>query len=160
MGQELAKEQVPKIQHLKEVSSDAKYGAIPLEFVVNQHLGSGTQYGAVDCVSGNWHETQACSCPSLQQEKCLGLQTDAGGSEIANVNISSSSRCPTLCDVPASIKIENSDILPCSTENVRKASLYSDLSSLKIKNEIPDDNVDDLDHIVLKERQRMLLARY
>ncbi|KAK4276369.1 hypothetical protein QN277_019326 [Acacia crassicarpa] len=57
------------------------------------------------------------------------------------------------------MKIEDSESFLSSSENGGKESPQSNLSILKVKREIPDDNVDDLDHIVLKERLRMLLAR-
>lgn len=58
------------------------------------------------------------------------------------------------------MKIEDSESFLSSSENGRKESPQSNLFILTVKREIPDDNVDDLDHIVLKERLRMLLARY
>ncbi|XP_028803080.1 uncharacterized protein LOC114758220 [Neltuma alba] len=57
------------------------------------------------------------------------------------------------------MKIEDPESFLSSAESGRKDTPQSNLFTLKVKREIPDDNDDDLDHIVLKERQRMLLAR-
>ncbi|KAF7816329.1 uncharacterized protein G2W53_030298 [Senna tora] len=134
LAQELDKEQDPKSQDLKKVSFKAKCG-------------------------GNLHENQAYFCPSLQQVKCSTLKTDAGGPAIAGVNIINLPQCPTLCDAPGVIKTEDSEVILSSIENGRKSSTQSYFPTLKVKKEVPNDFVDDLDHIVLKERQRMLLAR-
>ncbi|XP_054818647.1 uncharacterized protein LOC129318107 isoform X2 [Prosopis cineraria] len=108
---------------------------------------------------GNWHETQARLCPSLQQVKCPNLSTDMGEAEIACVTIDSLPQCSIFCDVPASMKIEDPESFLNSDENGRKESCQSNLVTLKVKRLIRDDNDDDLDHVVLKERQRMLLGR-
>lgn len=160
MVQELIKKLDPKSQDLEEVSSEAKCGIQPLDSGVNQNLESGSsQNGAAISVGGDCHKTQAYLCPSLQLVKCPTLKIDAGGSEIAGVNINSLPECPTLCDVPGSVKIEESEVLLNSIENGRKSS-QSDSPTVEVKKEIPDGVADDLDHIVLKERRRMLLARY
>ena len=91
----------------------------------------------------------------MQQVTCSKVQTDARGEEKTSINISSLTQYPKLCDVPTAIKVEDSDI-----DNGRETSLQSDFPAPKVKQEISEDIVDDLDHIVLKERQRMLLARY
>lgn len=95
----------------------------------------------------------------MQQVTCPTIQTDASGVKETSVNISSLPQRPMLCDVTAAMKVEDSEILSSSVNNGRKTSLQLDFPAPKVKMEISED-VDDLDHIVLKERQRMLLARY
>ncbi|KAE9615070.1 hypothetical protein Lalb_Chr04g0251401 [Lupinus albus] len=56
------------------------------------------------------------------------------------------------------LQVEGSEILLSSVDNGKKNSLQTDFPAAKVKREIPED-VDALDHIVLQERQRMLLAR-
>lgn len=72
--------------------------------------------------------------------------------------------CSTICDVPVTTKVEDSEILSSSVDNGGNrngnASFQLDFPTLKVKEEICEGSVDDLDHIVLKERQRILLARY
>lgn len=120
----------------------------------NVLLSGSSQYGAVVCIIGcNWKETQAWLCPSLKQVTCSTVRIDANGEEKTGVETSISSQCPRLCNVPATVKVD-------SVVNGRNASLELDFPVLKVKKEIPEGIDDDLDHIVLKERQRMLLARY
>ncbi|XP_019432744.1 PREDICTED: uncharacterized protein LOC109339707 isoform X1 [Lupinus angustifolius] len=92
------------------------------------------------------------------QVLCPAFQTDAGGVEKTSVNVISLPKLSLLCDVPASVKVEGSEILLSSVDNGRKTSLQIDFPASKVKKEINED-VDALDHLVLKERQRMLLAR-
>ncbi|CAL0307660.1 unnamed protein product [Lupinus luteus] len=98
-------------------------------------------------------EYEDCSLQVL----CPAFQTDASGVEKTSVNVVSLPQHSLLCDVPASVKVEGSEILLSSVDNGRKTSLQIDFPGPKVKKEIPED-VDALDHVVLKERQRMLLA--
>lgn len=70
--------------------------------------------------------------------------------------------CSTTSDVPVTMKVEDSDILFSNGDNGGNgnASSQLDFPGTKVKEEIYENSVDDLDHVVLKERQRMLLARY
>ncbi|KAK7276232.1 hypothetical protein RIF29_17369 [Crotalaria pallida] len=92
------------------------------------------------------------------QVACPTFQTDANGVEKTRDNVSSLPHCSMLCDVPANIKAEDSEIHLISVDNGGKTSLLLDFPAPEVKREISVD-VDALDHIVLKERQRMLLAR-
>lgn len=76
-------------------------------------------------------------------------------------NTSTLRQCSTICDVLVT-KVEDSEILLSSVDNggSGNASFQLDFPILKAKEETYEDSVDDLDHVVLKERQRMLLARY
>lgn len=78
------------------------------------------------------------------------------------MNPSSLWLCSTTSDVPVTMKVEDSDILFSNGDNVGNgnASSQLDFPGPKVKEEIYENSVDDLDHVVLKERQRMLLARY
>lgn len=78
----------------------------------------------------------------------------------SSVNKIISTQCRTLRDVPANVKVEDSGVLLSSVDKDRSASLQLGFPALKVKKEIPEGVVDDLDHLTLKERQRMLLARY
>jgi len=78
----------------------------------------------------------------------------------ANVNILAP--CPTLsaCVGCATIKVEDYQTPLSSVDKGPEASIQLDFPTPKVKKEIPEGNVDDLDHIVLKERLKMLLAGY
>lgn len=77
------------------------------------------------------------------------------------MNPSSLWLCSTTSDVPVTMKVEDSDILFSNGDNVGNgnASSQLDFPGPKVKEEIYENSVDELDHVVLKERQRMLLAR-
>jgi hypothetical protein len=82
--------------------------------------------------------------------------------EKTSVNMSSLSPSSTICDVPVTMKVEDSEILLSNVDNGGdgNASFQLDFPAMKVKEEIYESIVDELDHVVLKERQRMLLARY
>lgn len=90
------------------------------------------------------------------------VQNDAIRVEKTNANTSIFPLCPTICDVPVTVKVEDSEILLNSVDNggTGNESFQLDFPVLMVKEEIYESNFDDLDHVVLKERQRMLLARY
>ncbi|XP_027332148.1 uncharacterized protein LOC113847328 isoform X2 [Abrus precatorius] len=92
---------------------------------------------------------------------CPTFQTDASGVERTSVNVSSLARCPTLSvyDGVVTIKVEDYEILSNSVDKGRKTSLQLNFPTTEVKKEIPEGVDDDLDHIVLKKRSRMLLAR-
>jgi hypothetical protein len=60
------------------------------------------------------------------------------------------------------MKVEDSEILLSNVANGGNgnASFQLDFPAMEVKDEIYESIVDELDHVVLKERQRMLLARY
>ncbi|MED6114145.1 hypothetical protein PIB30_077479 [Stylosanthes scabra] len=88
------------------------------------------------------------------QITCGTVRTNVREEEKTNINTSSLPQNPTHCDVPTAVKIED-----CDVDDGRQTFLQSDCPAQKVKQEISEDIVDDLDHIVLKERLRMLLAR-
>lgn len=92
---------------------------------------------------------------------CPTFETDACGVEKTSANVILA-RCPTLSafDGRATIKVEDYEIPSSSVDKGKEASIQLDFPIPKVKKEIPEGIVDDLDHIVLKERLRMLLARY
>ncbi|XP_027332150.1 uncharacterized protein LOC113847328 isoform X4 [Abrus precatorius] len=96
-----------------------------------------------------------------RQVTCPTFQTDASGVERTSVNVSSLARCPTLSvyDGVVTIKVEDYEILSNSVDKGRKTSLQLNFPTTEVKKEIPEGVDDDLDHIVLKKRSRMLLAR-
>ncbi|KAG5122792.1 hypothetical protein AAZX31_14G199000 [Glycine max] len=91
---------------------------------------------------------------------CPTFETDACGVEKTSANVILA-RCPTLSafDGRATIKVEDYEIPSSSVDKGKEASIQLDFPIPKVKKEIPEGIVDDLDHIVLKERLRMLLAR-
>ncbi|XP_061374654.1 uncharacterized protein LOC133316875 [Gastrolobium bilobum] len=93
------------------------------------------------------------------QVSCPTIQTDACRAEKRSVNINILPQHQTLCDVTDTLKVEDSEVLSRSVDNCEKTSLQSVFPAPKVKKEISESIADDLDHIVLKERQRMLLAR-
>jgi hypothetical protein len=60
------------------------------------------------------------------------------------------------------MKVEDSEILLSNVANGGNgnASFQLDFPAMEVKDEIYESIVDELDHVVLKERQKMLLARY
>ncbi|KAK7385675.1 hypothetical protein VNO78_31460 [Psophocarpus tetragonolobus] len=94
------------------------------------------------------------------QEMCPMFETDGSGVEKNCANVSILARCPTLSafDGRATTKVEDYEIPSSSVDKGREACIQLDCPTSKVKNEIPEGIVDDLDHIVLKERLRMLLA--
>ncbi|MED6224283.1 hypothetical protein PIB30_082563 [Stylosanthes scabra] len=88
------------------------------------------------------------------QVTCGTVRSNVREEEEMSIDTSSLPQNPTHCDVPTAVKIE-----ACDVDDGRKTFLQSDRPAQKVKQEISEDIVDDLDHIVLKERLRMLLAR-
>uniref|UniRef100_A0A5B6ZK40 Uncharacterized protein n=1 Tax=Davidia involucrata TaxID=16924 RepID=A0A5B6ZK40_DAVIN len=69
-------------------------------------------------------------------------------------------QCSIPSKHPDNVKVEFIDnCLMSSLENVVKGSSGAAVQVIKIKTEIPNDFEDDLDHIALKDRRRMLLSR-
>ncbi|CAJ1970855.1 unnamed protein product [Sphenostylis stenocarpa] len=93
---------------------------------------------------------------------CPMFEIDDSRIENTSGNVTILARCPTLpafggC---ATIKVEDYQIPSSSVDKGREASIQLDFPTPKVKKEIPEDMVYDLDHIVLKERLRMLLVGY
>lgn len=78
------------------------------------------------------------------------------------VSVSTLYKNTLLSDDSTEVKVENSDNIALSTlGNGVNDSSGVDAPADKVNNDAPNDLVDDdLDHIVLKERQRMMLKRY
>ncbi|XP_045828965.1 uncharacterized protein LOC123920706 isoform X2 [Trifolium pratense] len=89
------------------------------------------------------------------------VRNDAIGVEKSSVNTSSLRPSSTVCDVPVTMKVEDSEILLSNVDNGGNGntSFQLDFPATKVKEEIHESIVDELDHVVLIERQRMLLAR-
>ncbi|XP_057501287.1 uncharacterized protein LOC130785188 isoform X2 [Actinidia eriantha] len=69
-------------------------------------------------------------------------------------------QCSMLSKYPVKVEVDYADNnLTSSPGNDVVSSLDTDLQAVKIKTEIASDFEEDLDHIVLKERQRLLLSR-
>uniref|UniRef100_A0A5B6ZMS7 Uncharacterized protein n=1 Tax=Davidia involucrata TaxID=16924 RepID=A0A5B6ZMS7_DAVIN len=114
------------------------------------------------CISQVFHP--ACSAGEGRNERFPSEQSHAGvlgeyccrGAQV-NEYICSNSM-PS--EHPIKVKVDNIDNSPMSLlENGVNCSSLSDVQVVKVKNEIPDDFEDDLDHIVLKERRMMLISR-
>lgn len=99
----------------------------------------------------------ACS----QQIRCIGVESDVAGQENLIVNACTLPESQNHSVAPAKVKVEYFDNLLVSLGNGIYDLSAADVSVSMAQNEIPGDFVDDdLDHIVLKERLRMLLSRY
>ncbi|XP_024029566.1 uncharacterized protein LOC21409808 isoform X2 [Morus notabilis] len=126
---------------------------------VDQCLQNGT-CGQDMGTSGDCH-----SC--LEQIKCQ--ESNDNFAEVGKIDssICSLPQNSTLSEVPTKVKVEFSDM--CSMEGGVNSSCGADVPTINVKHEILDhiaydhlrDHVDydHLDHIVLKERQSMLLSR-
>nr|KYP42211.1 hypothetical protein KK1_036396 [Cajanus cajan] len=96
------------------------------------------------------------------QVTCPALKADASRLEKTGANVAILARCPTLSpsDGRVAVKVEDYETPSCSVDKGgEKAYTQLDIPTLKVKEEIPEGIVDDLDHVVLKERLRVLLDR-
>ncbi|KAL2317277.1 hypothetical protein Fmac_031153 [Flemingia macrophylla] len=99
---------------------------------------------------------------SNSQVTCPALETDAARVEKTSANATILARCSALSAFDggsATIKVEDCEIPSCSVDKGGESSIQLNFPTPKVKEEIPEGIADDLDHIVLKERLRMLLAR-
>ena len=81
---------------------------------------------------------------------------------VENVNACSRilAQCSMLSKYPVKVEVDYADNnLTSSPGNYVACSLDSDLQAVKKTTGIASDFEEDLDHIVLKERQRLLLSR-
>lgn len=66
-----------------------------------------------------------------------------------------------LSEYPVLVKVECTDNgVMNSLRKCTKGSFGAGLEAVKIRTQISDDILDELDHVVLKERLRRLLTRY
>ncbi|XP_030507304.2 uncharacterized protein LOC115722279 isoform X2 [Cannabis sativa] len=102
-----------------------------------------------------------CFNDSLEQIKCTVSNGDVAEVGKLAANVSCYPAISTLSDVPAvAAHMGNSDNMLHSMGGCLRNSSVADLPPVQVKSEISDLIDDDcLDHIVLKERQRMLLSR-
>ncbi|KAF4346744.1 hypothetical protein G4B88_005655 [Cannabis sativa] len=102
-----------------------------------------------------------CFNDSLEQIKCTVSNGDVAEVGKLAANVSSYPAISALSDVPAvAAHMGNSDNMLHSMGGCLRNSSVADLPPVQVKSEISDLIDDDcLDHIVLKERQRMLLSR-
>ncbi|XP_047151171.1 uncharacterized protein LOC124823080 isoform X2 [Vigna umbellata] len=91
-------------------------------------------------------------------ETCPMFGIDDSRVEKTSANVTVLAECPTLSAFAgcATIKVEDYQTPSSSVDKDREASIQLDSPTPKVKKEIHE--VDDLDHIVLKERLRMLLT--
>ena len=111
-------------------------------------------------VDGNHPGTQVNAFACSEQRRCSGVNTDVFVEEKLDANDCTLHKSQTLPVVPAKIKVEHSDNLLNSLGDGVNGFVGADVAAVVVKNEIPTNFPDDdLDHIVLKERRRMLLSR-
>lgn len=96
----------------------------------------------------------------MQQETCPIFGIDDSRVEKTSANVTVLAECSTLSAFVgcATVKVEDYQTPSSSVEKDREASIQLDSPTPKVKKEIHE--VEDLDHIVLKERLRMLLTGY
>lgn len=100
------------------------------------------------------------ACPD--QITCPGVYVDVAGLEKVSISYCTSCENPESSSVPSEVKVENfgNHVFSSLGDGVNGFASVDALAykgNNVITNEFADDN---LDHIVLKERQRMLLTRY
>ncbi|KAJ0043322.1 hypothetical protein Pint_18563 [Pistacia integerrima] len=99
------------------------------------------------------------TCPD--QITCPGVDVDVAGLEKVSVSNCTSNENPASSSVPSEVKVENfgNHVFSSLGDGVNDFA-GNDAPADKVTTNIPNDFAnDDLDHIVLKERQRMLLKR-
>ncbi|KAK9272068.1 hypothetical protein L1049_002437 [Liquidambar formosana] len=110
-----------------------------------------------DCnFQGTLSNTYICS----NQITCTEINADIAGMEKLDAKICTLPQHPTLLKVPGEVKVDyfENNLMSSFGGGINDPA-GDDVQAVRIKREIPDDSVDDLDNIVLKERQRMLLQR-
>ncbi|XP_044467479.1 uncharacterized protein LOC123197308 [Mangifera indica] len=103
--------------------------------------------------------TDKYACPD--QIVCPGVYVDVAGLEKVSIGYCTSCENPASSSVPSEVKVENFgnhvfSSLGDIVNGFASVDAPADKGNNVITNEFADDN---LDHIVLKERQRMLLTR-
>ncbi|XP_023887550.1 uncharacterized protein LOC111999650 [Quercus suber] len=160
--QQLSKKQNYDIKDPSKVSSEDPCCRILLDSAID-HCSQSSICGKYVGMpgDGNHHDTQVNAYPYSEQGRCSGVNTDDIGEEKKHdVDDCTLHKSQTLLVVPAKIKVEHSDNLLNSLGNGVNGFAGDDMSAVAVKTEIPSDFPDDdLDHIVLKERRRMLLSR-
>jgi len=98
----------------------------------------------------------------LQQVTCPIFGFDDSRVEKTSGNVTILDQCPKLSAFAgcATVKVEDYHTPMSSVDNGRKACIQLDSPTPKVKMEIPEGIVVDLDHVALKERLRMLLTGY
>lgn len=160
--QQLSKKQNYDSKDPSGVSSEDPGCRILLDSAIDHCLQSSTCGKYVGLPGdGNHHDTQVNAYPYSEQGRCSGVNTDDVGEEKKHdVDDFTLHKSQTLLVVPAKIKVEHSGNLLNSLGNGVNGFAGDDMSAVAVKTEIPSDFPnDDLDHIVLKERRRMLLSR-
>lgn len=121
--------------------------------VVDQYLQNGTFSQDVG-ISGD------CLTDCSEQIKCTKSNCNIAQVGKLDANISTFPENSTLSEVPAIVQGGNSDNLLHSMGGGITNSSSADVPTVKVDNWISDSIAHDyLDHIVLRERQRMLLSR-
>lgn len=115
------------------------------------------------CLPGESNGQGMLSTLSIFQNQIRSTETNAHsfGVDKVNVNVFSLTEHPTLSNISGKVKVElfDNNIVSLFGEQT-SCSAGADLQAFKNRKESPHDLVnDDLDHIVLKERQQMLLSR-
>ncbi|CAK9156035.1 unnamed protein product [Ilex paraguariensis] len=108
----------------------------------------------------NSRETEANKCIALNQIRSPVVNSGIVRAEKLGPSDATSLQhaMPPKCIVK--VKVECTDnTLMSSLRNCLTGSSSVDTQAIKIKPEVPDDFLDDLDNMVLKERQKMLLSR-
>lgn len=158
--QQLWKEQNVDLKDSNEVASQECRGIL-LASAIDQSSQNATCQKCKDMPGDcNCLGTQVNGLACSEQIRCNRVNADVSGQEKLNVNVGTPNKIQTLQVVPAEVKVEPFDSLMSSSGNGINGSAGADRSAVTVKkSEIPSDITDDgLDHIVLKERQKMLLS--
>ncbi|GFY94112.1 hypothetical protein Acr_09g0005580 [Actinidia rufa] len=105
----------------------------------------------------------SCQEPEVNERVSLNrIRVNADTILVEKINACSRTlaQCSMLSKYPVKVEVDYADNnLTSSPGRDVASSLDTDLQAVKIKTEIASDFEEDLDHIVLKERQRLLLSR-
>ncbi|KAJ0098428.1 hypothetical protein Patl1_21226 [Pistacia atlantica] len=155
------------LQGLLSLPSACSVGAIDQQLLLKQSHDGEASVGVTSVLSDgdnveNYTADEQClpKSPS-DQITCPGVDVDVAGLEKVSVSNCTSNENPASFSVPSEVKVENfgNHVFSSLGDGVNDF-VGNDAPADKVNTNIPNDFAnDDLDHIVLKERQRMLLKR-
>ena len=120
------------------------------------------EHSALDsCIqNGTSGTSRDCSSDYSMKMNCIEANDDVAEVGKLDANMSPSLHSSMISEFSPRVQVEYSDNMLHSVGGGINSSSTAGVQTMRVKSEICDDATNDhLDHIVLKERQRMLLSR-